>query len=244
MRSIVVIPTYNESENIGNLIDIVVALPMELDLMIIDDGSPDGTAEIIKEKIKNGAPIQLVERSGKLGLGTAYVLGFSKALEQGYDRIYQMDADFSHDPAELLNFQKALETHDQVIGSRYLQGVSVVNWPIRRLMLSWGANKYAQIITGMPIKDATAGFKGFRREVLENIELGKVKAEGYSFQIEMNFRAWVAGFNIKEVSIIFVDRTIGQSKMSKKIVFEAIFMVWKLRLWKMFGKIKKGINNE
>ncbi|MBC8456078.1 polyprenol monophosphomannose synthase [bacterium] len=239
MRSIVVIPTYNESENIGNLIDTVVALPMELDIMIVDDGSPDGTAEIIKEKIANGAPIQLIERGGKLGLGTAYCLGFSKALEQGYDRIYQMDADFSHDPAELLNFQKALETNDQVIGSRYLQGVSVVNWPIRRLMLSWGANKYAQTITGMPINDATAGFKGFRREVLETIELDKVKAEGYSFQIEMNFRAWTAGFKIKEVPIIFVDRTIGQSKMSKKIVFEAIFMVWKLRFWKLFGKIKK-----
>jgi len=207
----------------------------EAHILIIDDSSPDGTAEVVKEHQQRHEHLFLEIRPGKLGLGTAYCYGFKWALDHGYDRIVQMDADLSHDPSDVPLLLKELETHDLVIGSRYCDGISVVNWPLSRLILSYSANMYSRIITGLPVRDATAGFKAWRREVLESIDLSTVKSQGYSFQIEMNFRAWTKGYKIKEYPVIFIDRTIGESKMSRNIMIEAIFMVWRLRIWKIFG---------
>ena len=206
-------------------------------MLIVDDSSPDGTANKVKELQADYSNLHLEERPTKDGLGTAYIYGFKWAIEREYDRIVQMDADLSHDPNDVPHLVNLLDEHDLIVGSRYVEGVSVVNWPIRRLMLSYGANLYSRIITGMPIKDSTGGFKAWRREVLEELDLNGVRSQGYSFQIEMNFRTWCKGFRIKEVPIIFVDRTIGESKMSKNIVYEAIFMVWRLRIWKYFNRI-------
>ena len=203
----------------------------------MDDSSPDGTANKVKELQADYSNLYLEERPTKDGLGTAYIYGFKWAIEREYDRIVQMDADLSHDPNDVPHLVNLLDKNDLIVGSRYVEGVSVVNWPIRRLMLSYGANLYSRIITGMPIKDSTGGFKAWRREVLEELDLNGVRSQGYSFQIEMNFRTWCKGFRIKEVPIIFVDRTIGESKMSKNIVYEAIFMVWRLRIWKYFNRI-------
>ena len=206
-------------------------------LLIIDDNSPDGTASAVKELQTEYTNLHLEERPGKAGLGTAYIYGFKWALERDYEAVVQMDADLSHDPGDVLRLVKQLEAHDLVIGSRYIHGVSVVNWPIRRLILSYGANLYSSIVTGMPLKDSTGGFKAWRREVLETVQLDQVRSQGYSFQIEMNFRTWRRGFSIIEEPIIFADRTIGESKMSKTIMYEAIWMVWRLRIWKIFGWI-------
>ncbi|MED5426658.1 MAG: polyprenol monophosphomannose synthase, partial [Candidatus Neomarinimicrobiota bacterium] len=203
----------------------------------IDDNSPDGTASAVKELQTEYTNLHLEERPGKAGLGTAYIYGFKWALERDYEAVVQMDADLSHDPGDVLRLVKQLEAHDLVIGSRYIHGVSVVNWPIRRLILSYGANLYSSIVTGMPLKDSTGGFKAWRREVLETVQLDQVRSQGYSFQIEMNFRTWRRGFTIIEEPIIFTDRTIGESKMSKTIMYEAIWMVWRLRIWKIFGWI-------
>ncbi len=235
-KSIVIIPTYNENENITKVLDIVFSLQIpELDVLIIDDNSPDGTADIVKEYQKKNDKVYLIERPGKLGLGTAYLKGFEYALAKGYDYIFEMDADLSHDPKEIPQFLAALQEADLVVGSRYLTGINVINWPLRRLILSYGASVYTRIITGLPLKDCTSGFKCFKREVLENIPLDKVKSNGYSFQIEMNFKAWKRGYKIKEIPIIFYDRTVGQSKMNKKIMREAALMVWKLKLKSLFG---------
>ncbi len=236
-KVLIIIPTYNEIENIKKMIDYLRDNYPFGDILIVDDNSPDGTGEYVEKLTEYDNNIKLIKRAGKLGLGTAYVEGFKFAIQNKYDYIFEMDADFSHDPAEIKNFLKAIENADLVLGSRYITGVNVINWPMKRLLLSYFANFYTRIITGMPVKDATGGFKCFRREVLEAIDLSKIKSNGYSFQIEMTFKAWVKGFRIVEIPIIFVDRVQGVSKMSKKIVHEAIFMVWKLRLQKIFGKI-------
>ena len=238
MKRLVIIPTYNEKENISALLTRIPTLGIEnLDMLIVDDNSPDGTANIVKSLQKENPNIHIMVREKKSGLGTAYIAGFNWALEKGYDYIAQMDADFSHNPKDLPKLFEATEKYDWVIGSRYINGVSVVYWPMSRLILSYGANIYSRIITGMPVMDGTAGFKCWKREVLNNINLEKVKSQGYSFQIEMNFRAWKKGYKFFEVPIIFIDRTEGQSKMSKKIVREAVWMVWQLKLWSILGKV-------
>jgi dolichol-phosphate mannosyltransferase len=207
-------------------------------MLIVDDASPDGTGELADVMASGSSRLHVLHRAGKLGLGTAYLAGFKWGIERGYDWLFEMDADFSHDPAHLPHFIEALENADVVIGSRYLEGrVTVVNWPITRLLLSWFANVYARTITGLPIADATAGFKAFRREVLEAIPLDRVESEGYAFQIEMNMRAWKKGFEIVEIPIVFVDRTTGESKMSKRIIREAVWKVWKLRVLAMLGRL-------
>ncbi|MDP6499518.1 MAG: polyprenol monophosphomannose synthase [Candidatus Marinimicrobia bacterium] len=236
MKTLIISPTYNESENIAELIRKVNEINQEYHLLIVDDNSPDGTGDIVEELQHRLFPnVYLERRPGKAGLGTAYKFGFKWALEHDYDIIVQMDADGSHEVNAIPDLIEGLEKKDVIIGSRYIQGVSVVNWPIRRLMLSYGANLYSRIITGLPVKDATGGFKAWKREVLASIDIDSVRSQGYSFQIEMNFRAWLKGFSIGEYPIIFIDRTIGESKMSKAIMIEAIFMVWRLRIWKIFG---------
>jgi dolichol-phosphate mannosyltransferase len=235
MKTLVISPTYNERKNIKLLVDMVLGNYPDFDLLIIDDSSPDGTSEKVKDLQSKYENLYLEIRGKKSGLGTAYIYGFKWALDHKYDRIVQMDADLSHNPKDLPMLVKNLDEYDLVIGSRYIKGISVVNWPLRRLMLSYGANTYSRIITGMPIMDGTGGFKAWKSEVLSDIDLDSVRSQGYSFQIEMNFRAWIKDYKIKEVPIIFSDRTIGQSKMSKKIVYEAVFMVWRLRIWKIFG---------
>jgi dolichol-phosphate mannosyltransferase len=237
-RALVIVPTYNERENIRRLIDSVLRQDGRLEVLVVDDGSPDGTGEIVREIERADGRVHLLERAQKLGLGTAYIAGFQWALERDYQYVLEMDADFSHDPGHLPQFLRAIEEADLVLGSRYQQGrVTVVNWPINRLILSYGANMYARVVTGLPVWDATGGFKCFRRPVLEAIDLSKVRSNGYAFQIEMSFRAWKRNFRITEIPIVFVDRTEGTSKMSKSIVREAIWMVWRLRWWAIRGTI-------
>ena len=235
MKTLIISPTYNESKNIASLVEHVFTLDENYHLLIVDDNSPDGTADHVEKFQQRYKNLHLAKRPGKAGLGTAYKFGFKWALERDYDIIVQMDADGSHDANEIPSMIRGLEKDDLIIGSRYVQGVSVVNWSIRRLILSYGANVYSRVITGLPVKDATGGFKTWKREVLASIDIDSVKSQGYSFQIEMNFRAWQKGFSINEHPIIFIDRTVGESKMSKAIMIEAIFMVWRLRIWKIFG---------
>jgi len=237
MTTLIISPTYNERKNIETLVEQVLGLNANYHLLVIDDNSPDGTAEKVKEMQTNYPNLHLEERPGKAGLGTAYLFGFEWALKNNFDAIVQMDADLSHNPKDIPRLVENLVENDLVIGSRYVQGVSVVNWPIRRLILSYGANMYSRFITGMPINDGTGGFKAWRGSLLDNINFDQVRSQGYSFQIEMNFRAWRLSAAIKEVPIIFIDRTIGESKMSTTIMYEAIWMVWRLRLWKIFGRI-------
>ena len=237
MKTLVISPTYNERKNIQSLVEQVLGPNPDYHLLVVDDNSPDKTAEKVKELQQLYPNLHLEERPGKAGLGTAYLFGFQWALDRHFEAIVQMDADLSHDPKDVPRLIAELEKHDLVIGSRYVDGVSVVNWPIRRLILSYGANLYSRIITGMPINDATGGFKAWRGSLLDTIRLEKVRSQGYSFQIEMNFRAWRLEASIKEATIIFTDRTIGESKMSKSIMYEAIWMVWRLRIWKLFGWI-------
>ncbi len=238
MKSIVIIPTFNELNNIKRLIPELLKLYPDLDILVIDDNSPDGTGKYVGEMSKENSRIKFISRKGKLGLGTAYVEGYRYMLKNGYDIAFQMDADYSHDPKEIANFKKYIEEYDLVIGSRYIQGVNVINWPMKRLLLSYFANYYTKIITGLPLKDSTGGFKCFKRKVLEAIDLNQIKSNGYAFQIEMNYKAWIKGFKLKEISIIFMDRVAGTSKMSKKIVKEAIFRVWKLRFRHILGLLK------
>ena len=237
MKILVISPTFNERKNIKIFIDTVLNDNPTFDLLIVDDNSPDGTSDKVRELQSEFENLHLVVREKKLGLGTAYIFGFKWALDRNYDIIVQMDADLSHNPKDLSMMVENLNDNDLVIGSRYIRGISVVNWPLRRLMLSYGANTYSRMITGMPIMDGTGGFKAWKSEVLGDVDLDSVRSQGYSFQIEMNFRAWIKGYKIKELPIIFSDRTIGQSKMSKNIVYEAIFMVWRLRLWRTFGRV-------
>ncbi len=233
MKALVIVPTYNERENIAAIIKAVLKESAELEILVVDDNSPDGTAKIVAEMQKENGKIHILKRNGKMGLGSAYVAGFKFAIQQKYDYILEMDADFSHDPDEIPRMLEAIKNNDLVIGSRYLNGINVVNWPLRRLILSYFAAKYVRFITGMPLNDPTGGFKCFRREVLEKIDLDDIISDGYSFQIEMNFRTWCNNFRIKEIPIIFTDRRSGHSKMSKKIVWEAIFTVWKLKFRKL-----------
>jgi len=236
-KSLVIVPTYNELENLPRLIPVVLSQDESINILIVDDGSPDGTGKFVKDEMQKNNRIHLLEREKKMGLGTAYIAGFKYALQNNYDFIFEMDADFSHDPNELKNFLVAIKDGDLVLGSRYINGVRVLNWPMARLLLSFFASVYTRIITGMPVKDATGGFKCFRKKVLEAIDLDKVKSNGYSFQIEMTFKAYSKGFKVKEIPIVFIDRVKGKSKMSKKIVREAVTMVWKLRLQHIFGKL-------
>ncbi len=231
-RALVIVPTYNERENIARLIETVLAQDPRLEVLVVDDGSPDGTGEIVTEIMTVNSRVNILRRPRKMGLGTAYVAGFRWALERDYSFIFEMDADFSHDPGHLPDFLRAIENADLVLGSRYRDGkVTIVNWPIDRLILSYFANVYARAVTGLPVWDTTGGFKCFRREVLQSIDLSKVVSNGYAFQIEMSFRAWKRGFRLVEIPIVFVDRTEGKSKMSKSIVREAIWMVPRLRWW-------------
>jgi len=237
-RALVVIPTYNEAPNVLNVVPQVLAQDPRLEVLVVDDNSPDGTGRMADELAAANPRVHVLHREGKLGLGTAYIRGFGWALERGYDYVFEMDADFSHDPAHLKEFLKAIQDADVVLGSRYLDGkVTVVNWPMGRLMLSYCANIYARWITGLRIWDLTGGFKCFRRRVLETIDLSQVRSNGYAFQIEMSVRAWRKGFKLREIPIVFVDRTEGQSKMNRAIVREAVWMVPRLRLQGWFGRI-------
>lgn len=235
MRNLVLIPTYNERENVSAMVDKVFSLPVEFDILVIDDGSPDGTADIVRERQKDYPDrLHLLCREGKLGLGTAYLAGFRWGLERDYDYIIEMDCDFSHNPDDLPRLVAAAEEGaDVVVGSRYVQGVNVVNWPMSRLLMSYCASIYVRTVTGMPVHDATAGFVCYSRRVLETMDLDRVEMKGYGFQIEMKYSAWKLGFKIREVSIIFIDRVLGQSKMSSSIFGEAFFGVMKLRLRKI-----------
>lgn len=237
-RGLVIIPTYNERENLPRIVPLVLEQDDRLDVLVIDDASPDGTGQIADELAAERARVHVLHRAGKLGLGTAYIEGFRWGIERGYDWFFEMDADFSHDPSHLPQFIAELATHDVVLGSRYLGGrVTVVNWPIARLLLSYFANVYARKVTGLPVADATGGYKAFHRRVLEAIDLGRIESSGYSFQIEISMRAWRKGFRLCEIPIVFVDRSQGESKMSKKIIREAVWRVWKLRWLALTGRM-------
>lgn len=239
-ESLVIIPTYNEAHNITRLIEQLLQKEEPLDVLVIDDGSPDGTAQLVKDlQQKHEGRIHLIERSGKLGLGTAYVRGFKYALEKDYIYVCEMDADFSHNPDDVPKLIQKVKSGeaDVAVGSRYADGISIINWPLARLILSYSANLYARWITGLPIFDTTAGFKCIHRKVLEKISVDRIRSNGYAFQIEIHFRAWQAGFRLKEVSIIFKEREEGVSKMSKGIVWEAIWRVWTLKLKSIFGTL-------
>lgn len=229
MKALVIVPTYNEAENIRELVPRILEQDPGVEILVVDDNSTDGTGALVDELMGTEPRLHVLHRPKKLGLGTAYVAGFRYALEHNYDLVFEMDADFSHDPDSIPAFLEAVKEADLVLGSRYLNGVTVVNWPLSRLILSYGANLYTRIITGMPIKDATGGFKCFRRTTLEQINLDRVRSDGYGFQIEMNFKAWRKGLRIKEIPILFVDRRVGISKMNRKIIWEAMWLVWKMR---------------
>lgn len=235
-KAFVVIPTYNEQDNLRRLIEQVLQQDESLQVLVVDDNSPDGTGQLADELAASNSRINVLHRPGKMGLGSAYRDGFRRAMQLGADLLIEMDADFSHDPAILPVFLEQIKDYDLVIGSRYLNGISVVNWPLRRLMLSYGANWYTRLVTGLTIMDCTSGFKCFRRSLIELIDLDRVKSDGYSFQIEMHFRSAQLGARIIEVPIIFIDRRVGQSKMSKRIVREAVLMVWKLKLGSLFRR--------
>lgn len=239
-QTLTIIPTFNEADNIGRLIDHIVKLRDEIDILVIDDGSPDGTSDVVRQWMSIFPDrVFMIEREGKLGLGTAYVQGFKYALEKEYLYICEMDADFSHSPTDLPRLIQAVSSGetDIAVGSRYSKGISIVNWPLSRLILSYCANFYARKITGLPIKDTTAGFKCIHRNVLETLDLDRIRSNGYAFQIEIHFRAWKAGFRLQEVSIIFREREEGVSKMSRSIVHEAVWRVWSLKIKSMFGSL-------
>lgn len=238
MEKLIIVPTYNERENIDTLLERLLALPYGLEVLVVDDGSPDGTADIVKSWQAREKRVHLLQRPGKMGLGSAYREGFRYALANGAEYVFEMDADFSHDPAAIGDFLEAAKDADVVLGSRYLHGVTVVNWPLSRLILSWSANHYSRIVTGLPIADATGGFKCFRRRALEGIRLDQVTTEGYGFQIEITYRCWKRGFRIKEIPIVFVDRRAGTSKMNQGIIMEAALLVWKLRILDLFGRLE------
>jgi dolichol-phosphate mannosyltransferase len=237
-RGLVCVPTYNERENLPQIVPRILATDDRLDVLVIDDNSPDGTGAIADEMAAANPRVHVLHRAAKQGLGRAYLAGFAWALSRDYRWIFEMDADFSHDPKFLHDLLTGIEDADLVLGSRYVRGVNVINWPMSRLLLSWFANKYVRWITALPLTDATGGFKCFRREVLEAIPLDRVRSNGYGFQIEMSYRAWQKGFRLVEVPIVFVDRVEGQSKMNKRIVREAVWMVWWLRLQGIFGRLK------
>ncbi len=239
MDKLVIVPTYNERDNIGRLLDRLLALPSQVDVLVVDDGSPDGTGDVVAERATREPRLHLLRRAGKLGLGSAYRDGFRYALEHGAQYIFEMDADFSHDPDRIGAFLEAAQDADVVLGSRYLDGrVTVINWPLGRLILSYAANVYTRIITGLPVYDATGGFKCFRRRALEGVRLDRVRSDGYAFQIEMSYKLWRKGFRLIEIPIVFTDRVAGVSKMNRRIVWEAAGMVWRLRLADLFGRLE------
>lgn len=236
-RGLVILPTYNEVESLGEVVPRILERDPRLDVLIIDDDSPDGTGELADQLAEDSERVSVLHREGKLGLGSAYLTGFRRGLERGYEYLFEMDADGSHDPEYLDDLLAATDELDVVVGSRYLKGVNVINWPMSRLLLSYFANKYARWVTGLPLCDSTSGFKCFKREVLESIDLERIDSTGYAFQIEMNFRAWKRGYAVGEVPIIFVDRATGESKMSGAIVREAVWRVWSLRLKSILGRV-------
>ena len=237
MKPLIIIPTYNELENIQRLIPELMALDPCIRVLVVDDNSPDGTGKLVDEMASENDRISVLHRPAKLGLGSAYVAGFKYAVQQDVDCVFEMDADFSHDPAMIPRFIEQIQSCDVVIGSRYISGINVVNWPMSRLLLSYFANIYTRLVTGMTIRDATSGYKCFRREVLENIELDDVRSDGYAFQIEMNFRCWRKGYRLQEIPIIFVDRRSGTSKLSQGVINEAVWIVWWLRIQGLFRRI-------
>lgn len=237
MKALLIIPTYNEIDNIARIIPAALKQSPDLHILVMDDNSPDGTAQAVKEIMAAEARVHLIERPRKMGLGSAYVTGFKHALKEGYDYVLEMDADFSHNPDDLPRLLATAAKKDLVIGSRYCEGVNIVNWPFKRLLISYFASKYVRMITGMPVKDPTGGFKCFNRRVLEAIDLDKILSDGYAFQIEMNFRAWAKGFRLHELPIVFTDRVNGVSKMSRHIVWEAAWMVWRLHFLRLRGKL-------
>jgi len=237
-KTLIIIPTYNEADNIKSIISKIIKLNVpDLGILVVDDNSPDGTGKIVAKICEKDSRIQLIEREEKLGLGTAYVAGFKYAIKEGFDYIFEIDADFSHNPDEIPKFLEKAKSYDLIIGSRYIAGVNVVNWPLSRLLLSLGANWYARIITGLPVHDCTGGYRCFRRAVLESIDLDEIHSDGYSFQIEMTFKVWKKNFRILELPIVFTDRVKGNSKMTRKIMREAAWIVWKLRFLSLTGKI-------
>jgi dolichol-phosphate mannosyltransferase len=237
-KALIIFPTYNEKENIEEIAGAVLGKDPRINVLVVDDNSPDGTGQIADRMASDNPRVNVLHREKKEGLGRAYVAGFKWGLKEGYDYIFEMDADFSHDPKYIPDFLRTIEEYDLVLGSRYISGVNVINWPIKRLLLSYYANVYTRIVTGLPVRDGTGGFKCFRREVLESIDLDAVRSNGYIFQIEVSMRVWKKGFRIKEIPIVFVDRLHGSSKMSKKIVREAVWKVWYLRLMSILGRLK------
>lgn len=233
-----IVPTYNERENIEVLLHRLLALPYDLNVLVVDDASPDGTGQFVEQWKRDEPRLHLLRRPGKMGLGSAYRDGFRYALEHGADYIFEMDADLSHDPDAIGEFLSNIEHVDIVLGSRYLNGVTVVNWPLQRLILSYTANLYTRLITGLPVKDATGGFKCFRRRALESVNLDRVRSDGYAFQIEMTFKCWKKGFRIREIPIVFVDRRAGVSKMNRRIIWEAAGMVWRLTFLDLIGRLE------
>jgi dolichol-phosphate mannosyltransferase len=236
-KKAVVIPTFNESDNIGKLIPQVLAQDPEIEVLVVDDRSPDGTGDIVRALGRTDGRVHLLERDRREGLGPAYRDGFAWVLDHGADLVVQMDADFSHAPAMLPKFFEHMADHDLLLGSRYLGGITVVNWPIGRLLISYFGNWYVRTVTGLPFRDATGGFKCWRREALERVGLSRVRSNGYAFQIEMTYRAWRRGLRIKEIPIIFMDRTVGESKMSMRISLEALWIAWWLRLASLFRRL-------
>jgi dolichol-phosphate mannosyltransferase len=237
MEKLIVVPTYNERENIQLLLDQLLSLPFGLDVLVVDDNSPDGTGDLVAARAEHEPRVHLLRRAGKLGLGSAYVAGFRYALEHGAELVFEMDADLSHDPVAIGEFLEAAKEADLVLGSRYLHGVTVVHWPLRRLVLSMGANLYTRVITGLPVRDATGGFKCFRRRALAALDLDRVRSDGYAFQIEITYKVWRLGLRIKEIPITFVDRRAGVSKMDRRIVWEAAWLVWRLRFMRLMGQL-------
>jgi len=236
---LVIVPTYNERDNIGRLLERLLALPCALEVLVVDDGSPDGTGDLVAARAAGEPRVHLMRRPGKRGLGSAYRDGFRYALANGAEYIFEMDADFSHDPDRIMAFLETAREADLVLGSRYLDGkVTVINWPLGRLILSYSANVYTRIITGLPVYDATGGFKCFRRRALEAVRLDRVRSDGYAFQIEMSYKLWRKGFRIVEIPIVFSDRVAGESKMNRRIVWEAAGMVWRLRLADLLGRLE------
>ncbi len=237
MKSLIIIPTYNELENIRRLLPELMALDPDIRVLVVDDNSPDGTGKLVDELAAENERISVLHRPAKLGLGSAYVAGFKYAIRQNVDCVFEMDADFSHDPAMIPRFLEQIASCDVVIGSRYISGINVVNWPMSRLLLSYFANIYTRLVTGMTIRDTTAGYKCFRREVLEHVDLDEVRSDGYAFQIEMSFRCWRKGCRIREIPIIFVDRRSGTSKLSRGVINEAVWIPWWLRLQRLLRRI-------
>lgn len=236
-KGLVIIPTYKEAENIERIIDAVLKQSAELSVLVIDDNSPDRTAEIVEQIMKTNPRVHLIKRPGKLGLGTAYIAGFKYMLQQNYDYCFEMDADFSHNPNDLPRFIELLDQYDLIIGSRYSDGISVIRWPMKRLLLSYFACMYARIVTGCPVRDLTSGFKCYKRRALQGINLDRIKSDGYGFQIEIDFMIWRKGFKIKEIPIVFEERRVGVSKMSKHIIWEAFLLVLRLRFERILGLV-------